>query len=95
MFFIWTLAALGFGSYGVVEKLSYPIIIQPQIFGALSTVCYLQCLYYGQRTKWSLKATMIAAVFFFVAMVGIQAGAVFATRVRTMYIVHLMEAKSE
>ncbi|GJJ76208.1 hypothetical protein EMPS_08567 [Entomortierella parvispora] len=80
MFFIWTLAALGFGSYGIVEQLSYPIIIQPQIFGALSTVCYLQCLYYGQRTRWSLKWTMIAAVFFFVAMAGIQAGAVFATR---------------
>ncbi|KAG0048683.1 hypothetical protein BGZ83_006398 [Gryganskiella cystojenkinii] len=80
MFFIWTLCALGFGSYGVVEHLSYPIIIQPQIFGILSTVCYLQCLYYGQRTRWSLKWTLSSAVFFFIGMVGIEAGAVFATR---------------
>ncbi|KAG0365500.1 hypothetical protein BGX24_004125 [Mortierella sp. AD032] len=36
MFFIWTLCALGFGSYGVVEELSIPLIVQPQIFGFLS-----------------------------------------------------------
>ncbi|KAK5814293.1 hypothetical protein F5H01DRAFT_22712 [Linnemannia elongata] len=86
MFFIWTLCALGFGSYGVVEELSIPLIIQPQIFGVLSTVCYLQCLYYGERTRgwWGpergLKRIGWAAVGGLVAMVGVQVGAVYATR---------------
>ncbi|KAF9905150.1 hypothetical protein EC991_001970 [Linnemannia zychae] len=48
MFILWTLAALGFGSYTIVEGLSIPIIVQPHIFGFFSTVCYLQCFYYGQ-----------------------------------------------
>ncbi|KAK3844553.1 MAG: PQ loop repeat-domain-containing protein [Linnemannia gamsii] len=82
MFFIWTLCALGFGSYGVVEELSIPLIVQPQIFGFLSMVCYMQCLYYGMRTKewWTLKRTMMVGCGAVVAMVGVQVGAVYATR---------------
>ncbi|KAF9149632.1 hypothetical protein BG015_008568 [Linnemannia schmuckeri] len=82
MFFIWVLCALGFGSYGVVEELSIPLIVQPQIFGVLSMVCYLQCLYYGERTKgwWTLRRTMWAAVGAVCLMVGVQVGAVYATR---------------
>ncbi|KAF9134129.1 hypothetical protein BGW39_008044 [Mortierella sp. 14UC] len=48
MFILWTLAAVGFGSYAMIEGLSIPIIVQPHIFGVFSTVCYLQCFYYGQ-----------------------------------------------
>lgn len=86
MFFIWTLCALGFGSYGVVEELSIPLIVQPQIFGVLAMVCYLQCLYYGERTRgwWGpergLRRIGWAAVGGLVAMVGVQVGAVYATR---------------
>ncbi|CAO3572809.1 unnamed protein product [Mortierella alpina] len=78
MFFIWTLAALGFGSYSIVEDLSIPIIIQPQIFGALSALCYCQCLYYGMR--WSLRRTVVASSVMFVAMAGIEVAAVYGTR---------------
>ncbi|KAF9540283.1 hypothetical protein EC957_004442 [Mortierella hygrophila] len=86
MFFLWTLCSLGFGSYGVVEELSIPLIVQPQIFGVLSTVCYLQCLYYGETTRgwWGpergLKRIGWAAVGGLVAMAGVQVGAVYATR---------------
>ncbi|KAI1315373.1 hypothetical protein EDD11_000932 [Mortierella claussenii] len=80
MFFIWTLAALGFGSYGVVEDLSIPIIVQPQIFGSLSALCYLQCLYYGKQTQWSLYKTVIGGFLMFLAMAGIQVAAIYATR---------------
>lgn len=48
MFILWTLAALGFGSYAIIEGLSVPIIVQPHVFGFFSTICYLQCFYYGQ-----------------------------------------------
>ncbi|KAF9990027.1 hypothetical protein BGZ75_004015 [Mortierella antarctica] len=67
MFFIWTLAALGFGSYSIVEDLSIPIIM-----------CYCQCLYYGMR--WSLRRTVVASSVMFVAMAGIQVAAVYGTR---------------
>ncbi|KAF9344308.1 hypothetical protein BGX26_004540 [Mortierella sp. AD094] len=80
MFFIWILAALGFGSYDVAEKLSIPIIVQPQIFGSLSALCFLQCLYYGKRTRWSLRNIVVFGTLLFVAMAGIQAGAIYATK---------------
>ncbi|KAG0368944.1 PQ loop repeat-domain-containing protein [Gamsiella multidivaricata] len=80
MFFIWVLCALGFGSYGIVENLSIPIIVQPQIFGSLSALCYLQCLHYGKQTRWSLRKTAVAGVLMFVVMAGIQVAAVYATR---------------
>ncbi|KAF9916642.1 hypothetical protein BX616_003215 [Lobosporangium transversale] len=86
MFFIWTLAALGFGSYGVVEGLSIPIIVQPQIFGSLSALCCLQCLYYGKRTQWSIKNTIIGGILMFVAMASIQIAAIYATRVRYLML---------
>ncbi|KAF9992108.1 hypothetical protein BGZ79_003496 [Entomortierella chlamydospora] len=80
MFFIWILAALGFGSYAVAENLSIPIIVQPQIFGMLTALCFLQCLYYGKRTRWSLRNTVIFGILLFVAMAGIQVGAIYATK---------------
>ncbi|KAG0213712.1 hypothetical protein BGX28_003656 [Mortierella sp. GBA30] len=52
--------------------------VQPQIFGALSAVCYCQCLLYGMR--WSLRRTVVASCFMFVAMAGIEVAAVYGTR---------------
>ncbi|KAG0227408.1 hypothetical protein BGW42_002963 [Actinomortierella wolfii] len=82
MFLIWSLASIGFGSYGLVEELSIPLIVQPQIFGALSTACLLQCLYYTKnpRWKWSLKTTLIGGALMFVGMAALEAGAYFATK---------------
>ncbi|KAG0045714.1 hypothetical protein BGZ83_009042 [Gryganskiella cystojenkinii] len=47
MFVFWSLAALGFGSYSIVEDLSIPITLQPHIFGCFSLIVCLQCFYYG------------------------------------------------
>ncbi|KAF9416241.1 hypothetical protein BGZ94_010264 [Podila epigama] len=80
MFVIWTLCAVGFGSYSVVQDLSIPIIIQPQVFGALTILCYLQCLYYGKRTRWSLRETIIGGIVIYLAMGGLQVGLIYATR---------------
>ncbi|KAK3836789.1 MAG: PQ loop repeat-domain-containing protein [Linnemannia gamsii] len=57
MFILWTLAALGFGSYGIIEGLSIPIIVQPHIFGFFSTICFLQCFYYGQGPAAGTKGS--------------------------------------
>ncbi|KAF9977395.1 hypothetical protein BGZ73_006142 [Actinomortierella ambigua] len=82
MFFIWTVAALGFGSYAIVENLSIPIIVQPQIFGVLSAICFLQCLYYTKNPRWkcSLRTITVGGVLSFVGMAAIEAGAYFATK---------------
>ncbi|KAG0336244.1 hypothetical protein BG004_008135 [Podila humilis] len=80
MFMLWSLCAVGFGAYSVVQDLSIPIIIQPQVFGFLSTLCYLQCLYYGQRTRWPLTKTVVGGVLMYIAMVVLEVGAIYATR---------------
>ncbi|KAF9937117.1 hypothetical protein BGZ65_001780, partial [Modicella reniformis] len=77
MFLLWTLASLGFGSYGIVEHLSIPIIVQPHLFGFFSTICYLQCMYYRQKT--SRQKTFFISVGMFVLLAGIEVGAIFAT----------------
>ncbi|KAF9580108.1 hypothetical protein BGW38_003373, partial [Lunasporangiospora selenospora] len=59
MFLIWTVASLGFGSYGIVEELSIPIIVQPHIFGVISAFCWLQCQYYGEWEESSLDSSAV------------------------------------
>ncbi|KAF9299664.1 hypothetical protein BGZ74_008777 [Mortierella antarctica] len=80
MFAIWSLCAVGFGAYSVVQELSIPIIIQPQVFGFLSTLCYLQCLYYGRRTRWSLKKTVVGGILLYMGMVVLEVVAIYGTR---------------
>ncbi|KAG0022296.1 hypothetical protein BGZ82_011063 [Podila clonocystis] len=80
MFAMWSLCAIGFGAYSVVQELSIPIIIQPQVFGFLSTLCYLQCLYYGQRTRWSLKKTVVGGILMYIGMVAIEVAVIYGTR---------------
>lgn len=81
MFAIWSLCAIGFGAYSVVQELSIPIIIQPQVFGFLSTLCYLQCLYYGQRTRWSMRKTVVGGILMYIGMAGLEVAAIYGTRV--------------
>ncbi|KAF9998362.1 hypothetical protein BGZ80_006647 [Entomortierella chlamydospora] len=80
MFLLWTLAALGFGSYGIVEGLSIPIIIQPHIFGFFSTLCYVQCKYYSQKERWPLPRVIVATIMLFLILAGVEVGAIYATR---------------
>ncbi|KAF9164258.1 hypothetical protein DFQ26_001639 [Actinomortierella ambigua] len=82
MFLIWTVAALGFGSYALIERLSIPIIVQPQIFGVLSTLCFLQCMYYtsNPRWKWSLRTTIVGGVLLYGGMAAVEASAYFSTK---------------
>ncbi|KAI8595878.1 PQ loop repeat-domain-containing protein [Dissophora ornata] len=82
MFLLWTLAAIGFGSYSIVEELSIPIIIQPHVFGFFSTICYLQCIYYSQKERWSRQKILLAGLVVFLILAGIEAGAIYGTRVK-------------
>lgn len=61
MFFIWTLAALGFGSYSIVEGLSIPIIGKKGGRGKSVCHCYLNTLV-GLILVCSLFAFVFCAV---------------------------------
>ncbi|KAG0244259.1 hypothetical protein BGX31_009440 [Mortierella sp. GBA43] len=83
MFLLWTLASVGFGSYSIVQELSIPIILQPHLFGFLSTTCFMQCLYYRQqKAAWSGQKTWLISVIVFLVLAGMEVGAVFATLVK-------------
>ncbi|KAG0365706.1 PQ loop repeat-domain-containing protein [Gamsiella multidivaricata] len=80
MFLLWTLAALGFGSYSIVEDLSVPIIIQPHVFGLFSTICFLQCLYYDRKARWSMNHTILISFLLLISLAGMEVGAYYGTR---------------
>ncbi|CAE6456916.1 unnamed protein product [Rhizoctonia solani] len=49
LMFIWALSAWFLGVYAIVQNISIPIILQPQLFGALAALSWIQCLYYGSK----------------------------------------------
>ncbi|PVG04684.1 hypothetical protein CPB86DRAFT_803460 [Serendipita vermifera] len=50
--FIWAVSAAFLGVYAIVQNINIPIIVQPQTFGALAAISWIQCLYYdGKRSK--------------------------------------------
>ncbi|KAK2463637.1 hypothetical protein APHAL10511_004388 [Amanita phalloides] len=71
---IWSLTGAFFGTYAIVQGLSIPLIIQPQLFTLLSLVSWAQCLYYDRgysklRAVSAALATMILIGTFEVGMV--------------------------
>ncbi|KAG9305588.1 hypothetical protein G9A89_001649 [Geosiphon pyriformis] len=45
-------ASIFFGIYAVLLNLSIPLMAQPQIFGLISLLCHVQCLYYENETYY-------------------------------------------
>jgi hypothetical protein len=45
--FLWGIAALPLGVYVIAQDLNVPLIVQPQLFGLFSLLCWSQCLYYS------------------------------------------------
>ncbi|PGH05935.1 hypothetical protein AJ80_08247 [Polytolypa hystricis UAMH7299] len=58
MMFLWAVCAMPFGVYMILQDVNIPIQIQPQIFGALSIVCWIQILYYNHGHS-RVKAILI------------------------------------
>ncbi|CED84149.1 Predicted membrane protein [Phaffia rhodozyma] len=79
LMFTWSAASIFLGIYCIVQNINIPIIVQPQLFGFLAAVCWIQCLYYGPR-KLSLKKSIILLTVYLLIFGGLQAGLVFATR---------------
>jgi hypothetical protein len=39
------------GIYVIAQDLNVPLIVQPQLFGLFSLLCWGQCLYYGSTAR--------------------------------------------
>ncbi|KDQ61337.1 hypothetical protein JAAARDRAFT_149976 [Jaapia argillacea MUCL 33604] len=75
---MWSISAVFLGVYAIVQNLNIPLILQPQLFGALCLTSWAQCQYYGN--KRSLR-TCLAMYFGAVLLLGgFEAGMVFAVK---------------
>ncbi|KAI0731375.1 PQ loop repeat-domain-containing protein [Earliella scabrosa] len=73
---IWGIAGSFLGTYSVVEGLSVPLILQPQLFGSLCLVSWAQCQYYGRkRSRAASLALFVVALALFA---GFEVGTIFA-----------------
>ena len=77
---LWAFAALFLGTYIVVQRLSIPLQVQPQIFGVLGAMSWCQCLYYEHG--YSKRKAISILVGFCVIFAGFEAGSVYALWVR-------------
>ncbi|EIW69705.1 hypothetical protein TREMEDRAFT_30677 [Tremella mesenterica DSM 1558] len=73
---IWAIASLFLSTYIVVQRLSIPLQIQPQVFGVLCAVSWSQCLYY--QHKFTRLQASLCLLAFCVVFAGFEAGSVYA-----------------
>lgn len=76
---IWAISSGFTGSYLIVNRLSIPMIMQPQCFGLLSTISVGQCLYYSKG--WKASSAVLFVVGFAAVMGGFEVGSVYALSV--------------
>ncbi|KZT03515.1 uncharacterized protein LAESUDRAFT_704493 [Laetiporus sulphureus 93-53] len=74
----WGVASAPLGVYAIVQDLNIPLILQPQLFGALCFAPWLQCQYYGR--KRSLRTCLLLYAACTITMVGFELGMVYAVR---------------
>lgn len=72
LMFTWALSAPFLGVYAIVQNISIPIILQPQLFGALAALSWIQCLYYDCNKSKTYCATLY--ILFLSAVGGFEAG---------------------
>jgi len=75
---MWGISGCFLGVYVTVQNLNIPLILQPQLFSALSLVSWGQCQYYGNRR--SLAASVILTVSVAAVLASFEAGMVFAVK---------------
>ncbi|RUS34765.1 hypothetical protein BC938DRAFT_478660 [Jimgerdemannia flammicorona] len=62
MLIIFALSSFLYGAYGIARNLSIPLMIQPQLFGFIALVCYVQTLYYGRGFSMAKSWAVLAAL---------------------------------
>ncbi|KAG5732656.1 hypothetical protein E4T56_gene16780 [Termitomyces sp. T112] len=75
---LWGFAGLPLGVYVILQNLSIPFIVQPQLFSFLCLLSWGQCLHYEQG-KRPLETALITGSLMLV-IGGLEAGMVFAIR---------------
>ncbi|KAL6307228.1 PQ loop repeat-domain-containing protein [Sparassis latifolia] len=75
---MWSIGAVFLGVYAVVQDINVPLILQPQLFSALSLFSWAQCMYYGR--KWSFKTCTVSFISLAATFGGFEAGMVYAVR---------------
>ncbi|CAE6484962.1 unnamed protein product [Rhizoctonia solani] len=72
LMFIWALSAWFLGVYAIVQNISIPIILQPQLFGALAALSWIQaCLLPQYWEIWKRKEVVgVSMLFMSVDMLG-------------------------
>lgn len=68
------------GVYAIVQDLNVPLIVQPQLFGALCLLSWAQCQFYGAPRR-PLRVCVALYAACLCALAGFQAGVVYAIRV--------------
>ncbi|CAE6470783.1 unnamed protein product [Rhizoctonia solani] len=83
LMFIWALSAWFLGVYAIVQNISIPIILQPQLFGALAALSWIQCIYYGSKKSKIFCASLY--ILFLAAMAGFEVGISLVVRASVIY----------
>jgi len=76
--FTWALASLPLGVYNISTNVNIPLILQPQLFGTLGAICWIQCLYYDRH--WSRTKSILTFLTFEGLLGSLQVAFVFAVR---------------
>jgi hypothetical protein len=94
---MWGISGVPFGAYALIQGLSVPLILQPQLFGALCMLSFMQVekFPYDPATKFdettqcqyyskARSKTFCISLYFsiLILMAGIETGLVYAIRVR-------------
>lgn len=77
---IWAVGTVIHGAYIVAQNFSIPLQVQPQVFAALATVSWCQCMYYGRG--YSLKTVLAIFIVLCCIFAGFEVGSVYALWVR-------------
>jgi len=75
---LWGISSAFMGVYAIVQDLNVPLILQPQLFGALCLASWVQCQYYGSRRPRGVCVAIYGAALAMLA--GFQVGMVYAVR---------------
>ncbi|THU86257.1 hypothetical protein K435DRAFT_731718 [Dendrothele bispora CBS 962.96] len=78
MILSWAIAGAFLGAYAVIQDINIPLILQPQMFSALGTISWAQCLYYGR--KFSLITSILACLGVMAFVGGFETAMIFAAK---------------
>ncbi|KAF9480510.1 hypothetical protein BDN70DRAFT_773930, partial [Pholiota conissans] len=62
---LWGISGALQGIYVILQRLNIPLMIQPQLFGFLSFVCWGQCQYYGLKRSRKVAILMTLGMMIF------------------------------